>query len=46
MSAKDIYHEGFKNALIKDGWEIIRDPYQILLVIININEEKIIKWTN
>ena len=29
MSAKDTYHEGFKNALIKDGWEIIRDPYTI-----------------
>ncbi|MGL4497603.1 MAG: XisH family protein [Planktothrix sp.] len=29
MPAKDIYHEGFKNALIKDGWEIIRDPYTI-----------------
>ena len=29
MPAKDIYHEGFKNALVKDGWEIIRDPYTI-----------------
>jgi hypothetical protein len=29
MPAKDTYHEGFKNALIKDGWQIIRDPYTI-----------------
>ncbi|GBF80486.1 XisH family protein [Aphanothece sacrum] len=29
MPAKDIYHEGFKNALIKEGWQIIRDPYTI-----------------
>jgi hypothetical protein len=29
MPAKDTYHEGFKNALIKDGWEIVRDPYTI-----------------
>ncbi|WP_017306232.1 XisH family protein [Spirulina subsalsa] len=29
MPAKDIYHDGFKNALIKDGWEITHDPYTI-----------------
>jgi hypothetical protein len=29
MSAKDTYHEVIKNALIKDGWTIIRDPYTI-----------------
>ncbi|MDJ1172098.1 XisH family protein [Roseofilum sp. BLCC_M154] len=29
MPAKDTYHESFKNALIKDGWEIVRDPYTI-----------------
>jgi hypothetical protein len=29
MSAKDTYHEIIKNALIKDGWKIIRDPYTI-----------------
>jgi hypothetical protein len=29
MPAKDIYHDGFKNALINDGWQIIRDPYTI-----------------
>ncbi|MHC5849703.1 XisH family protein [Nostoc sp.] len=25
--AKDIYHDAVKNALIKDGWTIIADPY-------------------
>jgi hypothetical protein len=25
--AKDFYHEAFKNALIKDGWGSINDPY-------------------
>jgi len=29
MSAKDTHHEAIKNALIKDGWKIIRDPYTI-----------------
>lgn len=29
MPAKDIYHYNVKNALIKDGWRIIRDGYQI-----------------
>ena len=29
MPAKDFYHDGFKNALLKDGWQIIRDPYTI-----------------
>jgi hypothetical protein len=29
MSARDTYHEAIKNALIKDGWIIIRDPYTI-----------------
>ncbi|MEH1809672.1 XisH family protein [Nostoc sp.] len=27
MPAKDIYHNTVKNALIKDGWTIIADPY-------------------
>ncbi|BDI18645.1 hypothetical protein ANSO36C_44470 [Nostoc cf. commune SO-36] len=27
MPAKDIYHNAVKNALIKDGWTIIVDPY-------------------
>lgn len=29
MPAKDIYHEAVKNALIKEGWTIIADPYTI-----------------
>lgn len=29
MPAKDIYHDAVKNALIKDGWTIIRDQYTI-----------------
>jgi len=29
MPAKDIYHDAVKNALIKDGWRITRDPYTI-----------------
>jgi hypothetical protein len=29
MPAKDVYHEAVKNALIKDGWTIIADPYTI-----------------
>ncbi len=27
MPAKDIYHDAVKNALIKDGWTILSDPY-------------------
>lgn len=29
MPARDLYHEAVKNALIKDGWKIIADPYII-----------------
>ncbi len=29
MPAKDTYHETVKNALIKDGWTIVADPYTI-----------------
>ena len=29
MARRDIYHELVKTALIKDGWEITDDPYQI-----------------
>lgn len=31
MPAKDIYHETVKNALIKEGWTITRDPLRIRL---------------
>jgi hypothetical protein len=29
MSAKDIYHDSCKQALIKDGWSISHDPYSL-----------------
>jgi hypothetical protein len=29
MPAKDSYHDAVKNALIKDGWIIMADPYPI-----------------
>ena len=29
MSAKDIFHEAFTRALLKDGWIITHDPLSI-----------------
>jgi hypothetical protein len=29
MATRDLIHEAVKNALIKDGWTILADPYQI-----------------
>ncbi|MGB3757429.1 MAG: XisH family protein [Rivularia sp. (in: cyanobacteria)] len=29
MPARDIYHDAFKNALIKDGWIVTDDPLHI-----------------
>ncbi len=29
VPARDIYHDNFKNALIKDGWIITHDPYML-----------------
>jgi hypothetical protein len=29
MPARDVYHDAVKNALIKDGWNILADPYKI-----------------
>jgi hypothetical protein len=29
MAARDMIHYAVKNALIKDGWTILADPYQI-----------------
>ncbi|MEA5599336.1 MAG: XisH family protein [Nostocales cyanobacterium 94392] len=29
MPARDVYHNAVKNALIKDGWSILADPYKI-----------------
>jgi hypothetical protein len=51
MPAKDFYHDGFKNALLNDGWQIIRDPYDVgwnerkrvkaITVYVRIKNEKI-----
>jgi len=30
MAAKDKYHEHVKEALIKDGWIITDDPYELI----------------
>ncbi|NER19615.1 MAG: XisH protein [Symploca sp. SIO1C2] len=29
MPAKDLYHDQLRNALVKDGWRITHDTYQI-----------------
>ena len=29
MSARDLYHDAVKNALVKDGWEITHDPLRV-----------------
>lgn len=29
MSAKDLYHDAVRNALVKDGWEITHDPLRV-----------------
>lgn len=29
MPARDLYHDAVKQALIKDGWQIVADPYII-----------------
>jgi Holliday junction resolvase-like predicted endonuclease len=29
MPARDFYHDAVKTALIKDGWDILADPYRI-----------------
>lgn len=28
--AKDFFHSAFKNALLKEGWKITHDPYQLM----------------
>lgn len=46
MSAKDVFHEAVKNALIKDEWEITHDPLSVKLIkrnlFIDLGAEKII----
>ncbi len=29
MPAEDAYHQAVRNALVKDGWTIARDPYTL-----------------
>jgi hypothetical protein len=29
MPARDLYHDAVKTAVIKDGWDILADPYRI-----------------
>jgi hypothetical protein len=46
MSAKDIYHEAVKQALIKDGWTITHDPLTLrsggAAISIDLGAEKLI----
>jgi hypothetical protein len=46
VSAKDVFHEAVKNALIKDEWEITHDPLSVKLIkrnlFIDLGAEKII----
>ena len=36
MPAKDSIHQAVKNALIKDGWTVTDDPYQIAYKGVNL----------
>jgi hypothetical protein len=29
MPARDLFHDAVKTALIKEGWDILADPYRI-----------------
>jgi hypothetical protein len=46
MPAKDIYHDSGKQALIKDGWHISHDPYNLKIgrkdLFIDLAGEKLI----
>lgn len=46
MSAKDIYHDAVRNALIKDGWTITDDPLRLIYgrqdVFVDLGAEKLI----
>jgi hypothetical protein len=35
MPAKDIFHDCFKAALVKDGWNISHDPYRVWIQLDN-----------
>jgi hypothetical protein len=46
MPAKDIFHDCFKAALIKDGWDITNDPYNLKVgkkdLFIDLGAEKLL----
>jgi hypothetical protein len=46
MSARDLYHNQVRNALIKDGWTITHDPYVLTFgprdVFVDIGAERVI----
>ena len=46
MTAKDIFHNAVRNALIKDGWKITHDPLSIQVggveMYIDLGAEKMI----
>ena len=46
MPAKDIFHDCFKTALIKDGWHISHDPYNLKVgkkdLFIDLGAEKLL----
>ena len=46
MPAKDIFHDCFKVALLKDGWEVTHDPYNLKVgkkdLFIDLGAEKLL----
>jgi XisH protein len=46
MSARDVYHESVRNALVKDGWTITHDPYTMTFgqkdVFVDLGAERIL----
>ena len=46
MPAKDIFHDPFKTALLKDGWTVTHDPYSLKVgkkdLFIDLGAEKLL----
>jgi hypothetical protein len=46
MPAKDIFHDCFKTALLKDGWKVTHDPYSLKVgkkdLFIDLGAEKLL----
>ena len=46
MPAKDIFHDPFKTALLKDGWKVTHDPYSLKVgkkdLFIDLGAEKLL----